>query len=68
MACMCGATDCPSCGPAQGYRVVYRPGVGWRNPLTKDECPECGETVDFKENDQGQQVCGDCGYTWEDEE
>ena len=19
--CMCGATDCPSCGPAQGYRV-----------------------------------------------
>ena len=22
MPCMCGATDCPSCGPAQGYRVV----------------------------------------------
>lgn len=20
--CMCGATDCPSCGPAQGYEVV----------------------------------------------
>ena len=20
--CMCGATDCPSCGPAQGYAVV----------------------------------------------
>jgi hypothetical protein len=20
--CMCGATDCPSCGPAQGYQVV----------------------------------------------
>ena len=20
--CMCGATDCPSCGTAQGYRVV----------------------------------------------
>lgn len=20
--CMCGATDCPSCGPAQGYRLV----------------------------------------------
>ena len=19
--CMCGATDCPSCGPAQGYTV-----------------------------------------------
>ena len=22
--CMCGATDCPSCGPAQGYAVVRR--------------------------------------------
>ena len=21
---MCGATDCPSCGPAQGYTVVRR--------------------------------------------
>jgi hypothetical protein len=20
--CMCGATDCPSCGSAQGYEVV----------------------------------------------
>ena len=22
MPCMCGATDGPSCGPAQGYEVV----------------------------------------------
>ena len=22
MPCMCGACDCPSCGPAQGYEVV----------------------------------------------
>ncbi len=22
--CMCGATDCPSCGPAQGYTVARR--------------------------------------------
>ena len=21
---MCGATDCPSCGPAQGYTVIKR--------------------------------------------
>lgn len=21
--CMCGATDCPSCGVAQGYDVVF---------------------------------------------
>ncbi len=25
--CLCGATDCPSCGPAQGYEVVRV----WRN-------------------------------------
>lgn len=31
MPCMCGATDCPSCGPAQGYEVVrmYQPGRGF---------------------------------------
>ena len=28
--CLCGATDCPSCGPAQGYEVIRR----W-NPLTQ---------------------------------
>lgn len=28
--CMCGATDCPNCGPAQGYEVIRR----W-NPLTQ---------------------------------
>lgn len=22
MTCYCGAHDCPSCGPAQGYEVV----------------------------------------------
>ena len=27
--CMCGATDCPACGPAQGYEVVrtWTPGA-----------------------------------------
>ena len=23
--CMCGAIDCPSCGPAQGYEYPLRP-------------------------------------------
>ena len=37
MPCMCGATDCPSCGPDQGYRVVkvwsYRRNCyEWINP------------------------------------
>lgn len=29
--CDCGATDCPDCGPAQGYEVVKRwsPRRGW---------------------------------------
>jgi hypothetical protein len=39
--CLCGATDCPSCGVAQGYRVVRqpRPGGGWHwvNPEGTDE-------------------------------
>jgi hypothetical protein len=33
--CMCGATDCRSCGPAQGYEVVpvWRKGrKRWINP------------------------------------
>ena len=33
--CMCGAIDCPSCGPAQGYEVVrvWRDGrYTWINP------------------------------------
>lgn len=44
--CMCGATDCPSCGPAQGYEVirVYDPKTrswSWRNPEdTEEEPPE----------------------------
>lgn len=29
MPCMCGSTDCPSCGPAQGYEVIrtWTPGA-----------------------------------------
>lgn len=46
MACMCGATDCPSCGPAQGYYVVRvrtkSGSLAWRNP---DDI-EDGESLD----------------------
>lgn len=38
--CMCGATDCPSCGPAQGYEVVRAWVNGrwtWVNPEPADE-------------------------------
>lgn len=40
MTCMCGATDCPSCGPAQGYDVVrvWRNGrYQWVNPEDLDD-------------------------------
>ena len=33
--CMCGAPDCPSCGPAQGYRKCEL--------HEKWGCNECGE-------------------------
>lgn len=40
--CMCGACDCPSCGPAQGYTVVrawdYKRGrYVHRNPEDDDD-------------------------------
>lgn len=51
--CMCGATDCPSCGPAQGYAVrrVWKYGIGYVyiNPEDEDEdldmSPEDDEAV-----------------------
>ena len=52
--CMCGATDCPSCGPAQGYRVERRWVNGrmrWVNVDDEDddECPEDDEREDEDE-------------------
>jgi hypothetical protein len=32
MPCMCGSTDCWSCGPAQGYEVVRTASGRWVNP------------------------------------
>lgn len=29
MACMCGDTGCPSCGPAQGYNPEYELACEW---------------------------------------
>ena len=37
---MCGATDCPSCGPAQGYAVEYVPGKGHCNVFYCERCEE----------------------------
>lgn len=38
--CMCGAIDCPSCGPAQGYSRCDDCGE-W--DCECEECPECGD-------------------------
>ena len=43
--CLCGATDCPSCGPAQGYAVVRHYNAKRRcweyvNPKDDDEAPD----------------------------
>lgn len=42
MTCYCGATDCPSCGPAQGYKVIKvrnkRGGYIYINPEDDEEC------------------------------
>ena len=52
--CMCGATDCPSCGPAQGYEVVHvynrRTGqYDWVNPEECDE--EAAKDYDLEKDD-----------------
>lgn len=36
--CYCGASDCPSCGVAQGYHVAWSPVYGYHNP--EDEMEE----------------------------
>lgn len=45
MACMCGATDCPYCGTAQGYKVVRvydtkRRGYIYINPEEEEDSNE----------------------------
>lgn len=45
--CMCGATDCPSCGPAQGYEVRRV----WRNGRFRYVNPEDDDGDSFDEPD-----------------
>jgi hypothetical protein len=46
---MCGATDCPSCGPAQGYEIIKV----WRTSTNRWEYvnPEDIEDGDIREDD-----------------
>ena len=51
MTCYCGATDCPSCGPAQGYEVMYSPTLGYFNDET-EEYEEEDEYVDLEDEEE----------------
>ena len=48
MACMCGCVDCPSCGPAQGYEVIYD---AWNHCYVAVE-PDPEDEEDEKEEDE----------------
>lgn len=53
--CMCGATDCPSCGPAQGYTVVRRwerGGLVYVNP-EEDDDPGTEDSSDEDDQTEG---------------
>lgn len=52
MPCMCGATDCPSCGTAQGYLVKYSPRRGYYNPEPEDDDESEDETIETKDEDE----------------
>lgn len=52
--CMCGATDCPSCGPAQGYTVVRR----WERGGWVYVNPEEEEAIDEEADEDGETTEG----------
>lgn len=56
MTCYCGATDCPSCGVAQGYEVKRHPAGGYYNP---HRCNGCDNEFDEDDLDDGY-LCDDC--------
>lgn len=57
--CMCGATDCPSCGPAQGYEVVrvWNPKINRFVTMNPEDAIEQGL---MSEDDDGSQEEGFC--------
>lgn len=52
MPCMCGALDCPSCGPAQGYRVVKRWVNGWYRYVNPEEGEEDDDYDPYEDLDE----------------
>ena len=49
--CLCGATDCPSCGPAQGYIVLRR----WDNALRRYVYENPEDDAEDDTDDDGEQ-------------
>ncbi len=48
MACLCGAIDCPSCGPTQGWHVC--------NTFCERPCPLLVEFVEFVDDDEDDDI------------
>jgi hypothetical protein len=46
--CLCGAPDCKSCGPAQGYPLHYR------------LCPECDAELEWDHVEEQHRPCEAC--------
>lgn len=40
MPCLCGDTNCPSCGPAQGYDPAFETVCGWMYEVLLADLPE----------------------------
>lgn len=55
--CYCGASDCPSCGPAQGYNVLRDPIGRHYNPAC---CAECGEEAFHPDELDAAGNCPEC--------
>jgi hypothetical protein len=59
---MCGATDCPSCGPAQGYTVVRRYVKGryvFVNPEDDEDHADADEFFDDEPDEDAADAAAD---------
>lgn len=61
--CMCGAIDCPSCGPAQGATRCEE-----HDRLACDDCIPCEKCGEILTNDDGPELCIHCELDREEDE
>lgn len=53
--CLCGAPDCESCGPAQGYSRCEEHGR-----MACEECRECAWCHEVEPIPEGEDLCAGC--------